>query len=295
MLTRRESLRIKQTGVSTLHDYWFNSLIAGEPHFEEGLLTYYDGRIATLCSAPLRNEAPVEDSICRRVAFAWVRDRGAEGLIFLGPRKVSLRILAKEGLRRIAEEKPRRVSAELLIDCTRGPGSVFRRRLYRRSRALEFQLTLRKGGIISAEHFRLVEMFYAERELTAYLAEVAFVLPCVLRSPRVLLIEARKNGRLSGFAAIHKPFSDTAVGLFMMGDRNVSGVCDFLYAVMLEQANRLGASDLNVGPSPSIGHFNFKVKWGGHPTVDPYYLVQWGRGSLARRFHTSWGPRLVRL
>ncbi len=149
--------------------------------------------------------------------------------------------------------------------------------------------------MISAEHFNLIEMFYAERRLTAYLAESLFVLPAVLRSARVRLIEARRAGRLSGFAAIHKPFCDTAIGLFMMCSGNVSGVSDFLYSVMLEQARALGANWLNVGPSPSLGHFNFKVKWSGEAKVAPYYFVQWARGPLGRRFHTSWGPRILHL
>lgn len=295
MLNRDESRRIKREGLSTLHDYWFNSLFAGEPYFEDGLLAYYDGRIVTLCGFPLRGESPVDDSVYHRVACKWVRDRGAEAVIFLGPRPVSFRVLSKEGLRRVAEEPPHRIDGELLIDCASDSGSVFRRRVYRRARAQDFDLTLRKGGIVSAEHFQLVEMFYRERELTAYLAENAFVLPTVLRSRRVQLIEARKNGRLCGFAAMHKPFADTAVGLFMMSNHRVTGVCDFLYGVMLEQAIRLGASSLNVGPSPSLGHFNFKVKWGGKLAIPPHYFVLWARGNLARRCHTSWGPRLIKL
>lgn len=259
------------------------------------MLAYYDGRVVTLCGFPLRNGPRVDDpTYCER-AVEWVRNRGAESIIFLGPCRVNFRALSKEGLRRVAEERPQRTSGELFIDCTTNPDSVFSRRVYRRARALDFDLNLRKGGFVSGEHFGLVEMFFRKRELTAYLAEIAFVLPAVLRSRRIQLIEARRNGRLCGFAAMHKPFDDIAVGLFMISDSRIAGVCDFLYGVMLEQANREGASSLNVGPSPSIGHFNFKMKWGARPAVPPYYFVQWSRGRLAQRIHTSWGPRLVRL
>ncbi|MFN2491293.1 MAG: hypothetical protein ABR501_00225 [Pyrinomonadaceae bacterium] len=295
MLTRSEGKLIEQRGMSTLHDYWFNSLFAGEPYFEDGLLAYYDGRIVTLCGFPLRNVPAVDDSVYCRLAQEWVGHRGAESVIFVGPHPISFRALSKEGLRRVVEEKCEKIAAELFIDCTSNSDSVFRRRVYRRSRAMDFQLRVRTGGIVSAEHFRLVEIFYRKRERTGYLAEIAFALPTVLRSRRVQLIEARKDHRLCGFVAMHKPFADTAVGLFLASDHKVIGVCDFLYGAMLEQAKLGGASSLNVGPSPSIGHFNFKLKWGGQSKVPPYYFVQWARGTLARRFHTSWGPRLIRL
>lgn len=295
MLTRDQRRRIEIGGLCTLHDYWLNSLWAGEPYFEDGLLAYYDGRLVTLCGFPLRDEPIAADSVYRRVAREWVRDRGAEAIDFLGPKPVSFRHLGKEGLRSVTEEKPYHISGELLINCTTNSGTIFRRRVYRRSRAQNFDLTLRRGGIVSAEHFRLVEMFYRRRALTAYLAEIAFVLPAVLRSRRVQLIEARRDGRLCGLGVMHKPFDDIAVGLFMMGDHQATGVCDFLYAAMVEEARRLGAKSLNVGPSPSVGHFEFKVKWGGEQKVPPYYFVRWARGTLARRNHSSWGPRLIRL
>lgn len=295
MLRKRDRTVIRKGGISTTHDYWFNSLIAGEPHYENDLITYYDGRIVTICGFPLNNASDLDSKACRILADEWVRERGAEGVVFVGPRPVSFNVLTKVGYRLIAEETPYERSAEMLIDCTNGASSIFSRRLYRRSRSLDFALTVRSGGLVSAEHFKLIEMFYRERHLTAYLAEVAFAIPAVLRSSKVRLIEARKGNRLCGFVVFHKPFDDVAIGLFMMTDSQVSGVCDFLYSVMLEEAHRGGAKRLNVGPSPTVGHFNFKLKWGGIPAVPPYHYVQWGRGALARRFHVSWGPRLVRL
>jgi len=295
MLTRSESRQIEHDGFSTLHDYWLNSLFAGEPFLQDGVLVYYDGRIATICGFSLRNKQAIEPALCRRVAQEWVTNRGAENIIFIGPGRVDFCCLSKVGLRKVWEEHPRPISAELFIDCTEQADSIFQRRVYKRARSLAFELTIRRGGIVSAEHFHLIETFYAERRLTAFLAEVLFMLPVLLRSSRVRLIEARKEGRLCGFAMVHKPFCDTASGLFMMCNHSNRGVSDFLYSVMLEQTLALGASSLNLGPSPSPGHFNFKMKWGGEAKVPPYYFVQWGRGVLGRRFHTSWGPRILHL
>ena len=295
MLSKRESALIRQVGITTTHDYWLNSLIAGEPYMEHDLISYYDGRVVTLSGFPLNNGSKFNAKVCRTIAENWVTKRGAESVVFLGPRSVSFHTLSKQGFRIAAEEKANHFSAEVLIDCTNGPGSIFDRRIFRRSRAFDFAVKLRNGGVISAEYFKLIERFYQNRELTAYLAESAFAIPAVLRSPKVRLIEARKDNKLCGIVAIHKPFDDVAVGLFMMTDPDIPRVCDFLYSVMLEEARRLGAKRLNVGPSPSVGHYRFKLKWGGVAAVPPYYYARWGRGPILRRFHISWGPRLLRL
>jgi len=295
MLTRSEVRRIERHGISTFHDYWFNSLFAGEPYLEDGLLAYYDGRVVTLCGFPLRDVPTIKPSIYNRLAQKWVKERKAESIIFIGPKPVSLQALANEGLRLVAQEKRHRFAAELFIDCSGNPGSIFKRRVFRRAKIRDFQLTVRRGGMMSSEYFRLVELFYRQRELTGYLAEMAFALPAMLRSHKVHLIEARRNDRLCGFVAVHKPFVDICVGLFLATDNGINGVCDFLYAAMLDQAKHMGASFVNVGPSPSAGHYDFKLKWGGQPRVPPYYFVQWSRGKIARRFHTSWGPRLIRV
>ena len=294
MLTSQQILRIRTKGISALHDYWFNSLFAGEPYLERDMLVYYDGRVVTICGFPFREEL-FDGEVCRSVARDWALNRRAEAIVFMGPRRVSLDCLRKEGFRRIAEGRPRRITEELFIDCSGAPRSALSTRVYRRSQARDFDLTLRQGGIVSAQHLQLLELFYRERELSEELAEVAFALPAVLRSRRIRLIEARRNKELCGFAAFHKPFAHTAVGLLMIVNPTVRGVSDFLYGKMLDQARLLGACDLNVGSSPSLGHFKFKLKWGGRPQVPSCYYAQWARGNIARRYHISWGPRLTRL
>ncbi len=294
MLTPTESKVIEHEGFSTMHDYWFNSLFAGEPFLHDGVLVYYDGRIATICGFPMRHQSVIEAGVSCHVAKEWVTHHGAENIIYMGPDQVDFGCLNSLGLRQVWENEPRPNSAELFIDCAEAD-SIFKSRLYRRSRSLPFELTVRSGGTVSAEHFLLIEKFYSARDLTAFLAEMLFVLPILMRSSRVQLIEARQDGRLSGFVMIHRPFCDTAVGLFMMCSGSSRGVSDFLYSAMVEQARALGVAYLNLGPSPSAGHFNFKLKWAGKPRVPPYYFVQWGRGGLGRRFHTAWGPRILRL
>lgn len=295
MLSRKVCNRIRQYGSCTLHDHWFTSIIAGEPYFQDGVLSYYDGRAVTVCGFPLRGEPPIDGAVVRRLAEHWAGDPAVQSISYAGPDSVRLSRLGQFGFRCVASQPAIAIASELFIDCNGGADSIFKKRIYRRSRALEFKSSIRTGGTVSAEHFQLIELFYQKREVTEYLAEIAFTLPVLLRSRRVHLIEARKEGKLGGFIALHKPFLDVAIGLFMACREDMPRVCDFLYGVMLDQCQRLGATSVNVGASPSVGHFNFKKKWGGEPLVPPYYFAQWARGMLARRFHTSWGPRMVRL
>jgi hypothetical protein len=295
MLTRKQISLLDEKGISTLHDFRINSLIAGEPFMQDGVLSYFDGRLVTVCGFPLRGEGVIEQNTLRNLSKYWITKRSAEGIIYIGSQSLDLRCLRASGLRRDERFKGQDFSAELVIKCNGSSEEISKHRFYRRACSRGFESTVKTGGILSAEHLKLIERFYSLREITCYLAEMAFALPAVLRSKRVSLIEARQNGRLCGFLALHECFKDMLVALFLYHDHQTPGVSDFLYGEMLRYARRFGAATVNVGPSPTRGHYNFKLKWGGESAVPPYYLVGWMRGRLRLRSHKSWGPRLVRL
>jgi len=295
MLTRKQISLLDEKGISTLHDFRILSLTAGEPYLEDGVLSYFDGRLVTACGFPLRGAALIEETSLRDLSKYWIKERSAEGIIHIGPQSLDLRCLRAFSLRRVEKFRGQNFSAELMIKCNGNSDEVFKHRFYRRSCSRGFKSTVKTGGILSAEHLKLIETFYSRREITCYLAEMAFAIPAVLRSRRVSLIEARQNGRLCGFLALHESFKDMLVALFLYHDHQTPGVSDFLYGEMLRYASRLGAASVNVGPSPTRGHYNFKLKWGGESAVPPYYLLGWMRGRLRLRWHKAWGPRLVRL
>lgn len=295
MLSRKDSEQIRRHGVATLHDHWFNSLFAGEPFFEDGRLAYFDGRAVTLCGFPLRGGPALGAAKLCRAAVRWAVERHAEVVSFVGPRPLDLGVMKSLGYRRVCEDHGAVFSAELLIDCNDGERAGRRRRSYRRARAAGLRAKVRLGGLVTAEHLGLIEQFYRLRDLSPYLANMAFATPALVRARRVHLIEAWHGGELCGFMVLHKAFADIVTALLLFHDHQTTGVSDFLYGEMLADAQRLGATYVNVGPSPTIGHYNFKRKWGGKPLVPPYYSVVWARGHIARRWHISWGPRLVRL
>jgi hypothetical protein len=295
MLSRQEIKAIWRSGITTHHDFWTMSLSLGEPFFEGGCLTYFDGRQVTLCAFPLRNTLPITGSAIRGLARSWARVAGVEAICLVGPRRLSLRCLEQHGFHRTKEQPRRAIGCELLIECTGNPGTIMTRRTYHRSICAAFESKQRRGGPIRAEHLELIELFYGVRELSGYLAELAFALPALLRSSRVHIIEARRDCRLLGFLAWHMPFFDVAMALFLAHDHRTPGVSDFLYGQLLTNARAIGARSVNVGPSPTRGHFVFKTKWGGRSVVPPYYFTEWAKGKLARRVHTGWGPRIVRL
>ncbi len=295
MLKRKDAGAIRSLGLATLHDYWLTSLSAGEPFYEDGTLAYFDGRMVTLSGFPLRGSAPPSNATLIGLIEKWVGERKAEAVLFIGPHPIKRILNRGIGLRLIYEGHRPTISAELLVDCA-DPNSERRfQRLCRIGRAAGLKLRIRTGGAVSAQHFALIEKFYSLRHLSSFLADVSFVLPALLRSRRVHLIEAWKGRRLAGVIMMHQPFDDIAVGAFMFHDHLTAGVSDFLYHGMLTHARQTGARYVNVGASPTRGQYDFKLKWGGIPLVPPYHCVVWARGTLGRRNYISWGPRLVGL
>ncbi|MBV8857940.1 MAG: hypothetical protein JOZ02_13480 [Acidobacteria bacterium] len=295
MLKPKDASAIRRLGFATLHDYWLTSLSAGEPFYEEGALAYFDGRMVTLSGFPLRDSAPLSKESLRALAERWAVERGAEALLFLGPRPDKKLLGRGSGLRLVYEGHRPAISAELFIDCADPEFEGRARRLCRAARATGLRLGSRAGGVASAQHFGLVERFYGLRPLTSFLADVSFIIPAVLRSRRVDIIEAWAGRRLAGFILMHQPFEDTAVGVFLFHDHVTAGVSDLLYQGMVAQARRRGARYVNVGASPTRGHYGFKLKWGAVPLVPPYHCSVWARGHLGRRKYISWGPRLLGL
>jgi hypothetical protein len=295
MLTPSQRNDIMQNGLSTLHDYWTESLISGEPFFEDDVLIYYDGRMVSLCSFPLRGRKPVEAAVIKDLSRRWVVDNQAEALIYWGPEKMDFRHLKKYGFRCTEGYAGGEQAAELFINCAEAAAAVHHLRSYRLAVRCGFTAEFRTGGIVPADYFKLIEAFFRKAGVSDYLATMAFVLPALLRSGDVHLVEARLEGKLCGFSTLHKPFSDIAVGLFLAHDAQTPHVSDFLYGQTIIYAEQLGIKLLNVGSSPSVGHYNFKRKWGAEPLVPPFYYSIWARGQLARRKYMYWGPRIVKL
>lgn len=103
------------------------------------------------------------------------------------------------------------------------------------------------------------------------------------------------GARLCGFATLHKAFRDVAVGLFLAHDHQTPKVSDFLYGELLIHAHRLGLKYVNVGQSPGLGHYNFKLKWGGEPAVPPRRYIEWAHERLGPKYYLPWGARVFKL
>jgi hypothetical protein len=168
-----------------------------------------------------------------------------------------------------------------------------RTRVFRRALGNGFSVRVVTGGVMRLDHISVTEKFYRGLPLNAYVAEMALGLPAALTYPTTTIIEAVENGAIHGFVALHQPFDSICVALFLAHDRETRGVSDFLYAQMVTHARATGCDYVNIGPSPTAGHFRFKQKWHGVPLVPPYYLSRWIRSSDADREHNSWLPRIL--
>lgn len=293
MLTPKQVDFIHQNGIATLHDYWGESLFSGEPFFENGILSYYDGRVVTVCGYPLCGESSADDAVVNDLCRGWADERNAEAILYIGPQPQNFSCLRDYGFRCTHNKRGGDISAEVLIDCSGTPNVITDHSFYRRALKMGFESRVKTGDIVPVDYIRLIEIFYKRTAISGYLVKMAFALPALLRSCRVQLIEARLGGRLCGFATLHRAFAHVAVGLFLAHDCQTPGVSDFLYGELLVHAQRLGVKYVNVGQSPRLGHYNFKLKWGGTPAVPPHYYIQWVRGRLSRKQHPVWAARII--
>jgi len=294
-LTLQDKSIIGRFGFSTFHDYKWMSLYAGEPFLENGVISYYDGRLVRIYGFPLNKKLGIGNDFLFDLVKYWATEEKAEAILFMGSNPLNFNYLFDIGFWRTALKPRRAISSELSINCSCDCNTFLNNRFNKRIRSMALESNVTTGGLASAEYLKLIEEFYQLRDLTIYLADIAFAIPAILQFKEVRIIEARKEGGICGLLALHKPFKDIAVALFLVHDNRTKGVSDFLMGKMIEVARSLGARKINVGSSKSIGQYNFKRKWGGKVLVPPYYMVMWARGVLADSFYPTWGPRLLEL
>ncbi|MFM0097120.1 hypothetical protein PQQ87_16025 [Paraburkholderia nemoris] len=293
MLDDIDRKRLFDYGTSTMHNASFHSLYLGEPALNNGILSYFDGRVVTICGlSVVGNLADSRKEIIDQV-ISWVTGRQVDGVVFFGPTPVSLRVLESYGFRRTEVLKRSPLSWELCLGEGGGLAPIVERRIYRRAVSLPFECVLRQDGTLLAQHFALVELFYRKRETAGFLAATSVAWLSAFRLPDVVLIEAWQDKELVGFVALQKSFRHFAVGLFLATDGR-SGVADFLYAKMIVYCLNDGVLKINLDASTSPGQMRFKQKWGAVPAVPPAYGVQWVKGTLSRRSDISWASRLRR-
>ena len=292
MLTEPQRQMIRRCGIATLHDYTALSPMSGEVFFEDGALAYYDGRMLLVCGHALRGAAASSES-ARAMIHRFVDERTVDSVLYIGPEPLCLRELREKGFLDDGVQRRRPRGAELFLPVRQARHDPRLGRVYRRATSNGFVAHHRSGGMVDANHLVLAESFYSGLELSEYLAEVAVSLPIMMTSSEITIIEAWDHGSLRGFVTVHEPFDGVSVPLFIAHDRKTPGVSDFLYAQLIDHARAKQTEFVNVGPSPSEGHYRFKRKWRGFPLVPPYYAATWRRRGARGARHRTWLLRIL--
>lgn len=295
MLTAAQEKLIWESGYCTYHDYRTLSVSDGEPFLDDGLLYYFDGRKLFLCGYPVdRNTLDLTKRLKAAVGRCWMKHT-IEILSYCGPQSVSFREVLPRKVRLIASKAADPIKAEMVMDCSRPLPPSRLRRWLRSRRAASFTVRESAGSnfVLSAYHFSLIERFFGARDLSPYLLDLAFVLPVVARMKHVSWLEAFQGDRLCGIAAVIDAFCNTDLAIILCTDPTENGTSDRLYAAMRESSQRRMKRYLNLGPSPSSGHYRFKQKWSAEGLVTPYSYFEWGFGELARGDYVSWPSRLI--
>jgi hypothetical protein len=292
MLSLQQQELVRRHGIATLHDHQVNSIVNGEAFLEDGVLSYYDGQAVLVCGQSMRGLPAPSCSMAEAVTRSWLDRASVASLTYVGAEPIDLSWLRSHNFARDWVQPRIAREAELFL-----PADLAETRVMKRAIRNGFQQRHGKGGYIQAVHLDLIERFYRGLALTDYLAEVAIRLPAILLSPVVTIIEAWEHSTLRGFVVVHEPFVGLSHALFMAHDHTTRGVSDFLYLCLVEHATGVGSEFVNIGPSPTHGHYRFKRKWHAVPLVPPYYAAKWTlRGTHQRRpatAHRTWLLRLL--
>ncbi len=294
MLDHSQKLRIRTHGGHSLHDHQFSSLLYGEAFLEDGLLTYFDGRLLTMCAYAVGQEELPQKQWMSKWVISWVRRTNPESVMLVTPRCPNLRGLSSLGYHRFQTWPAEPITRELIATC---PGEAAASRVYRRQRhALNapYRLQLSQGGDMDSRKMALIERFMRYTGMTNYLAALTTAWPAVLSNHDMYFVEAWREESLVGFIAFHRAFEQGAVAVAMARDPVERGVCDFLYAHMLDQAHHLGCTWINLCSSSTHGQHAFKLKWSEPSHFGAYALTEWRRTQTRRHFNL-WGLRTLRL
>lgn len=293
LLTAAQSRRIWELGTSFHHDARIMSLVHGEPHLELDLLRFYDGRVLTISGYPLTDEAGRLQERVKSLAQASVSHAPVELISVWSAERVNLSCLRSQGFRLAQLCRPRAIGGELMLDCRR----AVRTRAWHRSPGVARRQHLSVKTLdrleLTASHIKLIENFYCGREVTPYLFNSLFSWPGMLAIERIRWIEAYQHNLLCGLAAIHDAFASVSLGLVLIRDPRVQGVADVLMHRVVASMLETGRHLLNLGSSPSEGHWAFKKKWGAQSWTPPYYYLAWARGELGMIEYSSWPARLI--
>jgi hypothetical protein len=290
VLSNGDAAWLYDHGLATLHDVDLTSLTAGEASLSDGILSYFDGRLLMVVGELYRGTASPPARALTKFIREHSADKAVEAIYFIGSERLDLRFLRNHRFKHIGTDRRSPVSADMLIPCH----DVQQRRVFRRACRLPLEGRVSEPKSLTGRHLRLVEELFTSRPLTEFLQEMAIAMTGMLRLAGTRIVEAWVGETLVGFILIRKPFREVTVAPFMTYDRITPRVCDFLYAQAVAESDRLGATHLNVGASPSQGHFFFKSKWHGIPGA-PTYSCFWMRNDIARGMNCGWGPRLVGL
>jgi hypothetical protein len=127
-------------------------------------------------------------------------------------------------------------------------------------------------GRFGRHHKRIVQAFLKSRRFSPEQIHLFKHLHYYLkRSTSVVLLDARKDGRLAAFTVVDLGSADHAFYLFNFrsAEANIPGSSDLLFHEMVNMAQSNGKNAINLGLAINPGIRRFKEKWGGVPFM-PY-------------------------
>ncbi len=226
-----------------------------EPFLESPCLYYLRGDDLRIIGYPLEEKDNLEDLVER-----LVRRIKPRYLTLIAPR--------------IPESYPYRIEEEerdeyyyLNLEGLR-PNKKVRNMVRRASR----ELKVVEGNKVTREHGRIVKDLIGRKEISDMHREMFSKLGSYVRREGVILLEARKDGKLVAFTVGDLSARNCSFYMFSFSSREVPGASDLLLHELIERSKELGIKRMNLGLGVDEGVRRFKLKWGAH-ILAPFRMV----------------------
>lgn len=277
----------------SLHDYGYYSFFFGEPFCEDGVLFFFDGSELRIIGYDQSLMPITKDAIKKVIRYALEK---------FNIRYITIEISRSDTVKKIPgfylenTVKPHKADCELFVNLSSySPNGKQRNDV---GRAIRKALSCRKliGSNLptSLVHWELVRKHINSFEPnTYYRAEFIMGYQYLMLDTDTVLFEVYKNSKLMGFSLARK-MDQLAISHMVVISECHSGVSDLLYSEMIKhfQSNNT-CKLLSLGTCPSVGLYNYKMKWSNMDPLPATTLYTWHHKKKGRIANYLWKTRLI--
>ena len=287
MIDIQQSEFIKDNIGCSDHDYYFWSLILGEPFLYQDILCYYDGITLSVIGLPLNSKITEVDALRKisEVVETWIQNKDIKFISYFGPWYLTLDNVLDKSFQLFYSQDPKPYNVDVFLDL-KSPKTLKTRNAkesIRKVRRQGLKVNIRDRAFLTYEHINLIRQLIIKHSISLDEISCLTTIGTFLRNGHTLFFEVEICNQLAGFAVVHEYFENRPFLLFVCLDRNYKYVSDALYSAIIEFYLAKGAHWISFGYSGDKGLYEYKAKWGETRCNLPFHQLYWKKGIIQNR------------